>query len=438
MVSSHFRKNARLLAFCTTGLAFACVLVIAGCGGGNSNSATGNRATLRATTKVLPQDGSVIVNQVDPTHITLTGSSVPNVLPGDVIVSGAGEGMLVKASAVSATPGGLSVIVTPASLADAVSDMHAKFQAPITQANVKSITPGTGVTANWISASAGRASSDGQKLEFTLPLLTLYDADGNPDTKNDQLNVVLKVDITPSGFLNIDADWSSIIPSLETVEAGLNWNADLDVTLARGKDAGPGLGKTLAIDKSGDIELGSVELEPIVFSIGIFPVVVTQSIDFKLHYEFKLDADLNPHLTTNITGRLGAGYSGGQAYTINELTSSAPSLSFAFGQVNGSSKVELPNIAYQTKLYGVVGPFISAAPYFEADLAATLVPPSLDLGASIGIEGSAGIRGKIFSKNIDFSKTFVDVKLWEKTYHKDLSSSTDVTVQSLRKSNSRR
>ncbi len=409
--------------------------VASGCGGGNGSPAVyQNSVVVRSTTKILPRDGSAVITKLDGSHLKIIGTGVPTINVGDVIVSAAGEGALYKATSVAPTSGGVTVGVQAANLADALQKMNTHLTVPISQDHTKSITTGSGVTASWITKSAGRASGK-SLLHFDVPLYTLYDRDGNSSTKNDQLNLVATVDINPSGFFNVDADWSLLGPSLQKVEAGLNLDAGVDVNLQRGKDLGGDLGDILKVEKKGDISLGTVELEPIIFDVGVLPVVISQTVSFSLHYELTLDADLNPHLTTSVSGRIGAGYSGGNGYVIQELSSSGLDFNFKFGQINGSSRVDLPLITYQAKLYGLVGPEISAGPYFQGDLTAVLLPPSMDISASLGAEGTVGFHTTILGEKLDYSHTLADVKFWSKTYHRDVNSSADVTIKSVKGKN---
>src|SRR5687767_2467957 len=87
-------------------------LLIPGCGGGGSGEPDPNssRVVLKPNVVVLPSDGSVALSGVTDSSVTLSGAA-PVLLPGAILVSSSGAGMLRRVLS-AASNAGMQVLQT--------------------------------------------------------------------------------------------------------------------------------------------------------------------------------------------------------------------------------------------------------------------------------------------------------------------------------------
>jgi formylglycine-generating enzyme required for sulfatase activity len=285
------------------------------------------------------------------------------------------NGFLRRVTSVDATGGRIVVRTEAATLEDAIEQGELHFQDTLTPAMVSNGELAQGVSLHTTNASAPQAS-----FYIEINDVVLYDGDGNPSTKDDQITMDGSVDITPSvRYDHVIRDWT-----LERLEFSTSVQETARDLTVKAKVA------LLSVKK--EKEIARWYLTPIVVFVGPLPVVFTPvltivaGVDGSVHVGVTMGASQVATLTSGLR------YAGGawtpiQSYT-NSFTWKLPALTAGLDLKGyAGSRIAL-------LLYGVAGPYATVQMYakLEADIFAT---PWWKLYG--GLEVPVGVRVEILS-----------------------------------------
>ncbi len=337
---------------------------------------------LKAQTSVLSQ---AVADQFTAVPGSETMIVMPNVAetqqlaPERIIVSAPTtefpNGLLRKVTQI--TPDGDNLIATtePASLTDALQSGALSIDRDLGPEDLQS-------TKSTMKGVVLRRDSSGL-FNFDINSV-LWDMDNDPSTTNDQTKLVgsASIDLGIEGELRIKNG------ELYTMSFVAKETIDMNVTMSN---------TVSFFNVDQDIVIFSQPFQPIVFSIGVFPVVITPVMEVKLN------------LSGNATASVSLSYS----YT-NELTAGVQYADNAWQPVNtiseqASSNNDDPfayNISYRASLnpelsflfYGLAGVSVAAGVYGEV-----IIDPAITDWWSLwaGFMGEVAVNADIFSDIID-------------------------------------
>ena len=375
-----YRMRLHFSALFSIVLAFS-MLSLTGCGGGGGNSETPLPATtgtvVQPNVTVLPSDSSVIVAAQDANTVTLTGS-VPALTAGQVIVSGAGEGLLRKV--VSASPAGVSAIVQTqqATLEDVFQEADIKFHKDFVASDfkVQALRPGITLRNHARPSDSGPSNT----IEVDFSKFTV----GNDDQGN-----AIQIGGIASLKTSLDFDCQIHSFKLQTLKVAPTITSGMKLT-AKIKS------KTTLLDKS--VQIVVLRGEPIDIQAGIVPVVFVPILTLNLEVKGTVEGGLQISMGSTTTVQTGFDYEAGQApMPIASVTKQFDALP----QFNlyGSGTLEIspidPDISLN--LYGVAGPYVKVQLpdlKFQATLGTS--PAQLALTGAADFKASAGAKFSIF------------------------------------------
>lgn len=86
--------------------------------------------TLQPGVVPIPDDGSVVISNVTPTSITLSGN-VPQLKPGSVIAGGPPPGVMRRVVSLGRSGNSVTLQTTDAALTDVFSSLHLHYDGPV-------------------------------------------------------------------------------------------------------------------------------------------------------------------------------------------------------------------------------------------------------------------------------------------------------------------
>ena len=190
-----------------------------------------NTKVLSADTikQLVQQEGSIY-------YFNTQATEIEDLKPGDIILSGEGEGLLRKVAGISVVGDQYAVETTTANLEEAFEKLKISFKKELTSEDIDS------QKAPWLKSgvSIRKAPRRIQKLPsghfVELIEVVLYDQDNNLYTTNDQIVANGEIAFTISTEFEIDISWgrlqklrfvetNQVITSLEIrSEKGLQWS----------------------------------------------------------------------------------------------------------------------------------------------------------------------------------------------------------------------
>jgi uncharacterized protein (TIGR02145 family) len=326
---------------------------------------------------------------MDSTNFTLTFSdaisSAMKIKPGDILVSGSGDGFLRKVTSVKTAGSDIQVATEFASLADAIEEGDFDIEKPLSPSQVKSIDynlPGIKLrNAN---------TNENPALNFTFDINTVvFDADRDRATTYDQIR--LEGDFTFN--LNLVAKVKiSLFQGLKEIKFGVGASEKLNLNLVAGL--------SYQLPDNLDFVLATIRFTPIIVYIGGVPVVLNPVM--KVHVG--IEGNLSATITTGITQELS--FSAGIHYLKSNGWSPYSDFHKSFEYYLPELYINANLIAYmkpefEMKVYGVGGPYVNMKLYGR--FAAQIMPePSFKIYGGISL--GAGARIKIFDKYVfDYS-----------------------------------
>ena len=280
-----------------------------------------------------------------PQTLTLGGSGLPPLAPGDIIGVGVGpttpDGFLGKVLSVTDNGGLVTVQTGPASLLDAVPSGEINLDTTLDTTSVQDVAALQGASTrlaprrsrfNAIARAAASSLSCGAGGSITLGRSISF----NP-------RVTFKV--TWGGGMKVNFSVSG------TETAQLSASAETGVNCSIGKTA---------------LLASPIRLKPYTFFVGWFPVVVTPTVQYYITASGKLSAHIDTSVTQQLTASAGINYANGSfsptSSLSNQFTYSSPT---PYG--TGSLKATIgPDLTLL--LYGAAGPAVNL--YAGADLEA--------------------------------------------------------------------
>lgn len=299
---------------------------------------------------------------------------------GDIVVSGAGEGLLRRITAISEVDGELRLETTQAAVTEALQKADFQFQKNLNSGLKEAafVFHHEGVRIDTSFRSAGEAQLE---LELELPII-------------DEITVTGTLTLDPSinGAVTIE-DYTLIYMKMEFVLQE-QFEITTTATLAN-----------YTLEK--EIKLVTITFPTFTVMVGAFPVIVTPEFTLYLGANLDLKSQLSVGVTQELTVTAGLEYESGTwdpYYEVeNEFGRTGPSLSNTM-EAKAYIKPQL-----NMKFYGMVSPYLAMELYglVEAELNAT---PWWELYA--GLKTSIGIEIKIWILNIaSFSATLFDWKM---------------------------
>ncbi|MEO0599868.1 MAG: hypothetical protein AAF211_00435 [Myxococcota bacterium] len=224
--------------------------------------------------------------------------------------------------------------------------------------------------------------------------LELFDADGDPETRDDRVSLDGSFSFRPSLGLQVAFDGFA----LETLSFELRADQESSLRLEAGREA--------VFEKAFVVE--EIELTPIVFSIGPVPVVLVPRILLVVGVDGRVTAELLAGVAASSRPRLGFGYQDGSWGVVTELEPMAQfdAPSFRVGAA-GEARVWAGPRA-ELAAYGVAGAFGELRAFAKADLDSRR-DPWWELYA--GLEARGGFFVEVFDVTlVDYEFDPVEVE----------------------------
>jgi formylglycine-generating enzyme required for sulfatase activity len=318
--------------------------------------------------------------------------SIDNLAIDDIMVSNKGSGLLRKISSIDKSNNQITVQTTQAVLEEAIQ----KGTLDIT----KTLTPAD--TMNVLYKIKGlnlrKKSAHPNKFSLSLNDVIIYDGDGNPSTKGDQMVANGSVELTLGFKFYFSVDnWKLNKLLMSTT---VNENSQLSISM-----------NLLNVDYSKKKEIMRATFSPMTFLVGTFPVVLTPVLSISVGVDGIIYANLSSSISQNAEFTGGLKYENGSwspIVTQSHSFSYQPPTITAGAELKGYIGPQLDLL-----LYGVVGPTVGVSLYGKvvADLTQN---PWLTLW--VGISVDAGIEMEILSNVLaEYQINVLDLKtkIWE-------------------------
>jgi formylglycine-generating enzyme required for sulfatase activity len=305
------------------------------------------------TTKVVSPDTNQYLQSVSPDGSEFTFSQTTQELLslsiGDFMVSdvtaSASDGYLRKVTSVTDQGGNVVVDTEPAVLEEAVEDGSVYLSNTLSPSKVtqSSILPGV----NLQSALAATATT----FYFEVKDVVLYDDDGNPSTKNDQVkaNGSIEFEMDYEFYLNIQ-DYE-----LRNLTFATNNFLRDTIEIVSEYDLA-----SLKVEKV----LASQTFTPLTVMIGPVPVVVVPRLDVVVGVDGSVKVGISTSVSHEISMRAGLEYVNPAGWRpIAELTDQ-----YSFTPPHATLEATFKGYfgaRFNLYLYGVAGPYVKATPFLE-------------------------------------------------------------------------
>lgn len=357
-----------------------------------------NEVIIPSTTKLIP---ATVFNDylhsisADTSVFTFTkgSSAIETIEQGNIIVSEAGYGYLLKVLSVQKEGDKIILSTQQASMAQAIQKGHGSVSRTLSMSDVLKQT--------YLIPGAQLKQSNDFTFYFAFSDVVIYDDDGDTATHHDQVTMDGFLGVTPSFMLELRFDGFRLV--------------EMTLSQTFAEEANIGCTFTLAgyeLDK--EVVLASYQLQPIVFFIGWLPVIITPNLEFRLGVNGEVSATITAGVSQNASVTGGVGYKNG-AWTpfvneTHEFIFQPPSFN-AEAMVKGYLGPQLNFL-----LYGMAGPYGQLFGYKELNIG--LIPePSATLYE--GLELNLGVYVIALDHKL-VDKKFPGVlgireKVWEQT-----------------------
>jgi uncharacterized protein (TIGR02145 family) len=359
---------------------------------GNSNN---QETIIPATTKIFSaNDWNAGFNSYDSTsnkYVFNAGINVVDDLKvGDVIVSSAGSGYLLKITALDHINGKVVASVTQATIPEAMSKGKIVFSGTLTYPKLKNIRylhEGVKVLPD------PKTKNTSEGILFPVNVV-IYDEDGNLSTTDDQIQI--------EGEFNLSGDANGqIIVDLFPPKVVL---IDLSYTLSESLNLSTTI-QLFNLQYDNEITLAVLDFTPIVLMTPL-PVVIIPEVELKAGVNVNVQSNLHTGIEQYYNYTVGCKYENSQwstYQTINDgFNFTPPTLNAtAFGQAYLK-----PELSF--KFWGVAAPYLNAKLYGEVD-ADIQTTPWWTLYAGLGV--NLGVNVEIFGNELlDYEYEILDLK----------------------------
>lgn len=356
-------------------------------GDGGRNGSDGD-VIIPKTTKFLSSADLDAIESIDADLSKLVfnqeTSTLSQLNSDDVLVCGThGEmlpyGLLRKVTGVERDGGMVTVNTDQATLTEAIEQGSLSEEITLTEDQV---VTRTSRHRDGFSAKVQRLAG-GVGLVFAFNDYELYDADGNPATREDRVWLDGNFSFVPT--MGFDIEISGFSLQKLTFEIGSDQQAGIRVSA--GREA------TFAETEI----LETIELTPITFSIGPVPVVLVPRIVFRVGVNGTVTADLTTGIQSDASVRVGFGYQNGGFSPVSEFDSNADfdAPNFRDG-AKGSAKVWAGPRA-ELAAYGIAGVYGELRGFVKGEVDASADPW---WRLSAGAEALAGVFVRVFDITI--------------------------------------
>lgn len=383
---------------------FALIFIIAGVSGGSVATGVGVSQQGNDTiylplvasplTPIIPESTNVLTASTTQllTAISTAGTftfsqmtpELAKVTPGEVMTGGVSDtapnGFLRKVTRISTSGGQVIVETTAATVEEAIEQGEVSLTRDLAPTDVQDLVLASGVTALEQSA-------------FSLEIkdVVLYDADGNQQTKNDQIRANGKITLEPSFTFKL---------------AIRQWQIDrLDFThTVKRTTALTVEAKATATVVKQKVEIARYAFTPITVFVGLAPMVFMPELTVQVGLDGSAYVGISAGVTQQATLTAGVTYQNRTWTPVNAYTSdfdyTLPTLSSGL-TVKGEVGAQL-----SLRLYGIVGPSIGVKGYLKLQANPTATPWWQLYG---GLEVPLGVEVTILSQKVaGYQATLID------------------------------
>ena len=244
-----------------------------------------------------------------------------------------------------------------------------------------------------------------------------YDADGNPNTTDDQIKVVGTLDFTAEMLMNINIS---------------NWQLnEFDIQLVNTFERDLTFENSIAYNLQEELNIVELNFPIITFFIGIVPVTIHPTISIDAYVDASLQAGISFGVTATETMTTGTMYENNNWSPISSYEKT-----LEFNGPNGYGSIDVqaglkPQL--QTMIYSVIGPYIVLDAYGKFDCSVEVSFDDLLISEEIsyGLDLDAGILIEILSHTIaNFSMDIYDDEWILHQYEYTIGQAPVVTITS--------
>ncbi len=411
-----------------TVIAMLVLLVFApGCGGWGSAADdpitdffTATNVVVNPEVRVLPEDGSVVISNLTANGLTLSGA-VPALVPGSVIVSGEGAGLMRRVLSVEQVGDDTILTTEDATFEDVFESADIRFRKSFTQDDIESFV----IAGNPVPLASGGPGRGpiGNLTQFPIDVPAFTIAQDIPDAKiflSYSATGILEFGI--EGIIIVDREdrltrVQLVLTALYRGAFSCKTGFEVDVFEPIEKGLFTIIGKPRRI--------GQVGIVPIM----LLPVLYGQTV-----------------VSGSVKAGLEAGGNGewGVSAGVNATRRADGGFDFEPVFVPGSSGlIETPNffgsmafgvspwqLELQTSLNAIIGPVFKAdLPKFAFELKAKVPQNTVDVEIKAIFAGSAGVQAGLFSATLPISNvqyTITEFSLFKRTFE---TGGTDVEIR---------
>ena len=347
---------------------------------------TDRLAVVKSAVHVLDAaDASLLEPPPDGASLVFGGRTrrLDRVAGGDVIVVGVTpstpQGLLRRVVRVVESPSEVVFVTEPATIEDVFWSVRATERVRMFDVDVQRLIPmSEGVS---ISPRSTLSFSPGP-IAVDLVDVVLYDMDGNPVTRDDQVTVTGSVGVTPTFDIDLDLKWGRVKKFSFTNTNDLFTKLELE-------------GRVPVFGFDENVTVATIQFAPITIPAGPVPLVFTPVLDIKVGVAGDVTAGLRTSVAASVPIAAGVVYENGRWRGFTDLPDSLDDITLTWERPEFFVEAAVQVYAgpkFSFLLYGVAGPF--AAAYGYAELAGEIFP-DVGLALFIGVRGQVGVEAKI-------------------------------------------
>lgn len=344
--------------------------------------------SIPSSTQLLSETSTEYLSSVTDHSLTFSRSTpeLQQLAYGNVIVMGITDltpnGMLRKVNGVRIVNDQMVIDTASATLTDAIQNGSIELSATPTPADVISAKASRQGVKLYEGASTQGERTAIQGFYVKIEDVVLFDRDGNPSTKNDQIRADGSVSFDQSFVFTLDVQdfklkhLSFVNTNTETAELKIKSEVDL-------------------LSYQETYELARYRLSPVTIWVGWVPVIIQPVITVNVGVDGKVTAGIETGVTQQLTTKAGLEYDGAGWRPVSDL-----SIVFDYTPPSLTAGCEFKGLTgpqLNLLLYGVVGPYSDVNGYLKlkADQFAT---PWWQLFG--GVQVGAGARVDVLDDEI--------------------------------------
>ncbi|MBN1782368.1 SUMF1/EgtB/PvdO family nonheme iron enzyme [bacterium] len=371
-------------------IAFSVILLLACASNPAESENNGGNGDIPETTKIIGNaDWDLFhIHSSDDGFSHIFNKSITSKISfhaDDILVSGSGEGLIQRIDKVDIGDNIVSIETSQASLAEAVGDADASLQLNLPPVSLSKIPPvRDGFRLDALSKT--------NHLLFSIDAV-LYDADGNPGTKTDQIRISGSCSIDPGidGHVTVAGSRIQELRFETTVIQDLTLN--LSVTM-----------NEISLQKEelfAEVPLGSYTIP-----VNGLPVVLTPVLKLSLGADVDVHSTVTSNIEQQLTCTTGFEYKNG---AWNPVSAVDTSFSYTPPALNNNARAKAyVRTDFDVKVSGVLSPSLYGQ--FYGEVSASLLA-NLWWKLYAGVELGGGIKAGIWGMTLlDYSVSFMNVR----------------------------